>query len=94
MKDMFWWVIGGAALILVSILARPKKKKRKRRKRKRKTSRASKSNRKKRSYTGSRIKKEAGLTTKKTYKEMNPRQKSLFNLAKARLERKKKSKKR
>lgn len=94
MNKILPYIAGGIAFIVVLFFVFRKKKRKpaKRRKRKATASRSSSSSpkRKKRSTTtGSRIKKEAGLTTSKPYAEMNARQKQLFNLAKARLARKK-----
>lgn len=93
MNKILPYIAGGIAFLTVLFLVFRKKKRKpaKRRTRRATASRSSSSSpkRKKKGTTGSRIKKEAGLTTSKPYAEMNARQKQLFNLAKARLARKK-----
>lgn len=90
MKDYIWWIVGGVGVIVLALIFRPKKKRQRSNRKKTTQSKRSRSTSRKSSTGGSRIKKEAGLATAKKYADMNQRQKRLYNLAKARLARKRK----
>lgn len=91
MKNLMYY-IGGAflALIIWTFLRAKKKPNRKPKRRKRSTPRTMKNQKRRpKNTTNAKIRNEAGLKTERKYEDMTPKQKRLFNLAKARLSRKK-----